>query len=136
MKTLTNFVKKFFLYAKKYWQIAALVALVIFSYIFFRRSRIDFDEQIKGIQKSHQEQLEKIEAARLEERQRHEEAERKLRQVLAEIQKKYDEALLELDKKKKQEIEKIVKAHGKDPVKMSEELSVVTGIKIKLPEEF
>jgi len=136
MKTLTNFAKKFFLYAKKYWQIAALVALVVFSYIFFRRSSADFSDRISAIEKKHQEQLAKIEAAREEERKRHEEAERRLKEVLADIQKKYDEAMLKLDKKKKDEIARIVKENGNDPVKMSDELSAVTGIKVKLPEEF
>lgn len=135
MKTLTNFMKKLFLCAKKYWKIAALVALVIFSYVFFRKPRADYDERIREIQEGHREQLAKIEAARQEERRQHEESERKLKAVLADIQKKYDEALLELDKKKKKEIEKIVKENGNDPVKMAEQLSAATGIKIVMPLE-
>jgi hypothetical protein len=136
MKTLTNFAKKLFSYAQKYWKITALVALVVFSYIFFRRNKVDYDARIKGIQERHQEQIARIETARLEERERYEESERRLKIVLADIQKKYKDAMLELDKKKKQEIAVIVKTHGNDPVKMSEELSSLTGIKVKLPEEF
>lgn len=120
-------------FLKTYWSYIALAVGAVVALLVFRQEKLDFADQLKQIQDSHDAEMKKIDDIRLEERKEHEANEAQLQSTLAAVQAQYTAAEKDLDDKKKAEIEDLVKKYSDDPTELARQLSVATGFNVVLP---
>lgn len=130
------FFKKAGVFIKTNWKVISLVGAIVLGYLFFRRREKGFTEQLRQVQEVHRQEIEKIEAARAAERAQHAANEKMLRDALETVQLEYEKAKQELSASKKNEVKKIVKEVGNDPMALAQRLSEATGFRIVLSEDW
>lgn len=130
---ITVFLKKFWAFVKKYWQLFTLIIGVIVGAFLLRSRDTQFIDDVRKIKEAHDSEIKKIEAAREEERKQNEANLARLKSTLAEVEKQYKQQQQQLDNKKKKEIEVIVKDYGDDPIELAKKISEVTGFTVILP---
>ena len=120
------------LFLKKYWALfaGAAGALLLLA---FKSNKAD--PLPKVIRKSGDKLVDEIEAARQKEAQRILEEEERHKQAVEQIKKKYDGIRGDLNVLQEAEAQRLLEVYKKDPGKLAEELSRLTGAKIILPED-
>ena len=125
-------------YLTKYFFLVTLVVGfgigILLMFVSGKSSAADWQKKIDDLQKKHEEEVNQI---RAEEEKKNKELIDHYEKTMQDIQRQYDEKQKQLEDDKKQEIQDIIVQYGKDPVKVSQELSdLLPGIDVKLPEDF
>jgi hypothetical protein len=125
----------FWSYVKRYWGVAAALAGMLFAVLLFNKKTRSFAEERVEIDRLHREELDRIQELRLQEQAKNAENDRILKEQLASIQLQYEDAKQDLDEKKQKQIVDLIKKHGKNPIELARQLSLLTGFQVILPTE-
>jgi ABC-type transporter lipoprotein component MlaA len=126
-----TFIKKAWVWTKKYWYLPALAVYTLVLWIFFRdkaqkaievylSSRQSYEDQIDAINQAHKEEIDKRDKI-LEEYSK----------VLEAIEDEYVLNKKILDEKKKKEVKELVKKHLDDPKELAKLISKEYGFEYK-----
>lgn len=97
---------------------------------YFKFQQVSLADELQKFQKIHDEELKKINDARAEEVALHKKNEDQLKSALDEVEKNYISAQVALKQKRRIEAERVITVTERDPSKLADELSRVTGIKV------
>lgn len=123
--------KKFWVDAKKYWQLIALGLGLVVTMLLLRTQRTNFADRLKEINDAHKDEVDRINTIRDTERKRYEENRVELEKKLTSIKRQYEKRIAELDVKTQQRAEQILKENESDPDRLAAKLSQVLGFEIE-----
>lgn len=123
---IKTFLKKAWVWCKKYWQLFIGMAIPLVIWLLTRNSD-KISEVLENAKESHRKELEVIEKSHQEEIKKREEASKKHKEALAQIEKKYKDANRELTDKKRKEVKKVLEENVDDPSEITKRLSEITG---------
>lgn len=115
---------------KKHGFLLMFVA-VLAAAAYFKYQQISIADELAKQAKIHDEEIKKIDSAREEERALHKRNEDQLKSALDKVEKDWIDAQLQLKEKKNSVTTRVIVDSGGDPNKLAEELSRVTGIRVK-----
>ena len=124
-----TFLKKAWLWCKKYWQLLLGAAIPVVIYLLSRNSD-HLDEVLDRVRKDHEKELDIINRSHDQELKDREEALKKYQESLAEVERQHAAAEIELDAKKKRQIERILRENSENPEEITKRISELTGIEI------
>ena len=131
------FLKKVWLWCKKYWQILLGAAIPIVLYIITSGRNKQLKEVLQNTKESHQrdvEALEQAHAAQLEAKRQEIEAKEaaaaELARRISEIETQYNLSRRDLSRQKKKELDKLLDDDA-DPSEVSNKLADIFGVDIK-----
>ena len=125
------FFKRVKAWIKKHWQLLVGIAIPIILYAVTRRPP-DLSEIVKRTREDYEKEIDSLSKNYEREIEQREEAQKRAIQVMREIEEKYREDKKDLDSKKRKEIQEILNKHQDDPDTITQQISELTGFKVKI----
>ncbi len=122
-----KFVKKAWVFLKKYWYVPCLILYTLILTVVLRRKG-SITEILEIQNDSYKKQIDAINEAHDQEIQKRDEILRNYKNVIDQLKKQYEDDSQELDNKKKEEVKRIVEKYNGDPDGMAEELAKKFGL--------
>ena len=128
---IKTFLKKAWVWIKKYWQLPVLAVYTFILWIFFRDKAQKAVEVYLSSRQSYEDQIEVINNAHKEEIQKRDRILEEYTKVLEAIEGEYTLSRKNLDDKKKKEVKELVKKHLDDPKELAKLISEEYGFQYK-----
>ena len=118
-----TFLKKSWVWIKKYWYLPALAIYAFATWVFFRGKSQKAVEVRRTTRKSYEEHLEVINKAHKEEIEKRDRILEEYTKILEAIENEYALNKKSLDDKKKREVKELIKKHLDDPKELAKLIS-------------
>jgi len=118
-----TFLKKSWVWIKKYWYLPALAIYAFATWVFFRGKSQKAVDVYLSTRKSYEEQLEVINKAHKEEIEKRDRILEEYTKILEAIENEYALNKKSLDDKKKREVKELIKKHLDDPKELAKLIS-------------
>ena len=117
-----TFIKKAWVWSKKYWYIPAIVVYTFVVWVFSRKGG-SASEILEIQNESHKAQLKAITDAHEEEAAKKDAALKKYNEIILSMEEQHKRDNKKLDNKKKKEVKRIIEEHGDNPERLAKMMS-------------